>query len=392
MGALRLPFNEMTPCLLYADDDMFFIKPEVQQLQALQIALTVFKQVSGLSVNLSKSELMVSMGTHATQQQLTNVLGCRMATLPFTYLGLPLSNCGLMDLSVFNQALLIKWFWQWRKPQRTLCKSLFQQHIASNGLPDSPIFTLAISKSLPYCQFFFSHKIGNGKKIQLWNDNWEGQILSTLLPDLYTHALDTQITLIEVSQISNLRSLFRSISSDMANQELVQLQFILSDLVLNPQIEDDIKWKWNVSGQYTVQAGYRAMKDGPRILNGSQRIWKLQAPPRMKVFGWLALNNRLLTIDNLNKRGWPLVNRCVLCRVQGESIKHMLDECNFSKSVYSMLANTVPAMVPNLSNNTPPTQMLTDVSISKIQRETMLIMQFIIWRERCARTFSERGL
>lgn len=29
IGALRMPFREMTPCLLYADDAMFFIKPEI---------------------------------------------------------------------------------------------------------------------------------------------------------------------------------------------------------------------------------------------------------------------------------------------------------------------------------------------------------------------------
>ena len=93
--ALRLPFREMTPCLLYADDAMFFLKPEVQQLQVLQIVLTVFKQVSGLSVNLSKSELLISEGSQLLKQELANVLGCKLATLPFTYLGLPLSNKSL---------------------------------------------------------------------------------------------------------------------------------------------------------------------------------------------------------------------------------------------------------------------------------------------------------
>lgn len=82
----------MTPCLLYADDAMFFVKPEIQQLQVLQIILMVFKQVSGLSVNLTKSELLVTMGTQASHQQLARVLECKLATLPFIYLGLPLSN------------------------------------------------------------------------------------------------------------------------------------------------------------------------------------------------------------------------------------------------------------------------------------------------------------
>lgn len=40
--ALRMPFQKMTPCLLYEDDALFFVEQEIQQLQALQIILTVF--------------------------------------------------------------------------------------------------------------------------------------------------------------------------------------------------------------------------------------------------------------------------------------------------------------------------------------------------------------
>lgn len=48
---IRLPFNRMKTCLLYADNALFFIKPEIQQLQTLKIALTVFQKVSGLATN-----------------------------------------------------------------------------------------------------------------------------------------------------------------------------------------------------------------------------------------------------------------------------------------------------------------------------------------------------
>lgn len=90
--ALRMPFQEMTPCLLYVDDALFFVKPEIQQLQALQIMLVVFEKISGLSVNLAKSELLVSQGAQEENQDLANILRCKLGCFPFTYLGLPLSN------------------------------------------------------------------------------------------------------------------------------------------------------------------------------------------------------------------------------------------------------------------------------------------------------------
>ena len=58
-GAIRLPFENTKPCLLYADDALFFIKPETQQIQAHTVALTVFERVSGLEINTHKSELIL---------------------------------------------------------------------------------------------------------------------------------------------------------------------------------------------------------------------------------------------------------------------------------------------------------------------------------------------
>lgn len=58
--AIRLSFPDIKPCLLYADDALFFIKLEVQQLQALHIALTVFQKISSLETNPQKSELLTS--------------------------------------------------------------------------------------------------------------------------------------------------------------------------------------------------------------------------------------------------------------------------------------------------------------------------------------------
>lgn len=58
-GAWSLPYHDMKPCLLYADDALLFLKPEIRSIQIIKIAFTVFKQISGLEINLHKSELTV---------------------------------------------------------------------------------------------------------------------------------------------------------------------------------------------------------------------------------------------------------------------------------------------------------------------------------------------
>jgi hypothetical protein len=81
----------MHPCLFYADDALFFfIKPELQQIQILNIALTALQSISGLIISMKKSELTISRESDSVTQQLADVLNCKKGTFPITYLGLPL--------------------------------------------------------------------------------------------------------------------------------------------------------------------------------------------------------------------------------------------------------------------------------------------------------------
>lgn len=54
----------------------------------------------------------------------------------------------------------------------------------------------------------------------------------------------------------------------------------------------------------------------------------------LKIFAWLVFYNKILTSDNMVKRGWNLPSMCFLCRRECESVKHMFSECNFSLEVY----------------------------------------------------------
>ncbi|XP_028112446.1 uncharacterized protein LOC114310602 [Camellia sinensis] len=75
--------------LLYADDVLVFCDADLVQLGYLRCVLICFEAVSGLLINLSKSEL-ISVGEVERLPVLLTVLGCKMANLPVTYLGLPL--------------------------------------------------------------------------------------------------------------------------------------------------------------------------------------------------------------------------------------------------------------------------------------------------------------
>lgn len=75
--------------LLFANDTFILCRAEVNQFWSLHYLLLCSKVVSGLKVNLAKSEV-IPIGRVGNVQELATILGCRVSSLPMTYLGLPL--------------------------------------------------------------------------------------------------------------------------------------------------------------------------------------------------------------------------------------------------------------------------------------------------------------
>ena len=75
----------------------------IDQMLILRMVLIWFKAVSGLKVNLGKSEL-VAVGAAHNMDLLVAVLGCKQGSLPMKYLGLPL-GAKFKDKSIWNPIL-----------------------------------------------------------------------------------------------------------------------------------------------------------------------------------------------------------------------------------------------------------------------------------------------
>ena len=75
--------------LLYANDTVLLCDSKPEQLIYLGWILMWFEAVSGLRINLSKSEIIL-VGTVSNVETLAIVLGCSIGSLPTTCLGLEL--------------------------------------------------------------------------------------------------------------------------------------------------------------------------------------------------------------------------------------------------------------------------------------------------------------
>ncbi|RVW78847.1 Transposon TX1 uncharacterized 149 kDa protein [Vitis vinifera] len=75
--------------LLFADDTLVFCEDSQDQMAILSWLLMWFEAISGLSINLNKSETL-PVGKVENAEVLASELGCKVGSLPSTYLELPL--------------------------------------------------------------------------------------------------------------------------------------------------------------------------------------------------------------------------------------------------------------------------------------------------------------
>ena len=74
--------------LLFSDDTILFCDASREQLLSTRLALSCFQAFTGLKVNVGKSEI-VPIGDINNLEVLSNILHCRVGSLPMKYLGIP---------------------------------------------------------------------------------------------------------------------------------------------------------------------------------------------------------------------------------------------------------------------------------------------------------------
>jgi hypothetical protein len=75
--------------LLFANNTLIFCGSNPDHLRNLRCLFLCFQTVSGLRINLAKSEL-VPVGNVNNVEGLASILDCRVFSFPMKYLGLPL--------------------------------------------------------------------------------------------------------------------------------------------------------------------------------------------------------------------------------------------------------------------------------------------------------------
>ncbi|KAJ1690173.1 hypothetical protein LUZ63_014328 [Rhynchospora breviuscula] len=487
-GALLLPFANIQPALFYADDSIIFFKPCTQQVHFLKMVLLVFQSISGLALNRTKSDLMITYANDTLVAEMAIAMGCRPATFPIKYLGLSLSDkrlrksdyfplidrirtklaswsagllsyagrlvlvnacltamplffmsaflvpkwvtkeidklrmrffwhgtsdarklvmvswekictpkkqggLGVLSFTEMNKALLARWLWCWISNKDNMWPTLAAtlQNNQISMVPEFSPLRGAFLEILPILNIAVIVNPGDGSSILFWHHNWGNGVLKYALADLYSFAIEGNITLLEFRNklLTNEQVFLEALStSNSAMQQWYSLQHLLSLQTLSAtRTKDNFRFSMNTDGAFSVKTVYKLQKTFPKTDSLLYSVWRLKIPPRMKIFIWQMAQNKIATIDNLKKRGWSLANRCILCAQQEESVKHMFNVCPFFQLTVRK-ATQHSSLFSSLSFSTNAEFLLDGTGVN-VHRELMAILCFIIWRERCSRIFRE---
>ncbi|XP_060972000.1 uncharacterized protein LOC115703869 [Cannabis sativa] len=240
---------------------------------------------------------------------------------------------GFRNLRSFNLALLGKQGWRLITKPETLVSRIFKARYYPR------FFTADIGNNPSYvwhsvleARQFLSHgvcwSIGNGNSISILGEPW--------LPDTQNPFITSSHPTLIGAKVCNL------FSTDGVgwDEEIVADLFVQRDQdllldipLLRGQDRDNITWKGEISGLYTVRSAYKIVQE----INGEEdqgsaaveqfwkKFWALKLPLKMKNLAWRACQGCLPTMIQLRTKRVEVSSVCP--DSQEESIFHALVGC-----------------------------------------------------------------
>ncbi|GJN01931.1 hypothetical protein PR202_ga19236 [Eleusine coracana subsp. coracana] len=237
---------------------------------------------------------------------------------------------GIIDLKVASFALNLRWLWLQRVDESR----------PWIGLP------LQCNKEVQAMFDASIHiRMGNGKLAWFWTDRWiNNTSIQEMAPDLCRAVGNEAKRSRTVHEAMQGRRWIRDITGNITAVTLVQY-FRVRELVLGVTLrheqEDRILWRWTSSGNYSSKSAYNAYFTGSTRFAGAKLIWKAWAPPKTKLFMYLATHGRTWTSERRFPHGLQDSATCALCDQEPETIEHLLLHCSVAREVWRHALNLV---------------------------------------------------
>lgn len=64
-------------------------------------------------------------------------------------------------------------------------------------------------------------------------------------------------------------------------------------------------------------------------------IWRKDLPSKVSFLVWLIVRDKVLSQENLKKKGIAMAERCALCRNSSENRSHLFQDCPYSFKIWN---------------------------------------------------------
>ena len=124
-------------------------------------------------------------------------------------------------------------------------------------------------------------------------------------------------------------------------EEVERFLQTLCDQNFCPLSEDKLLLKDVKEKGFSIKIIYKGLDPSPTIDFPYRLIWNSTVPPKIGFFAWEAIWGKVLTLDQLKRRGMTFANRCFLCKEDEETTYHLLIHCKSAKILWNLFLSIV---------------------------------------------------
>lgn len=214
-----------------------------------------------------------------------------------------------------NIALLAKWWWrffaernhQWGAPLNAIYYHRRKPLLEGRSFKPFSFWWWSVLTTREIFKCGISFSIRDGKKVDFWNDIWCDHLSLRISHwEIFDKVTSRNLRVHECWNGNGWRwhKIMAGFSFTSQTDNTLAQQFMdsVNALALTNCL-DDVRWRWTPSEIFLVRSLYLFVQDGGVAVKRYDRMWKMRSPLKVKIFVWLVLKNKVLTADNLLKRG-----------------------------------------------------------------------------------------